>query len=400
MFTLKIKKRGRRFTQRGGRGSGARAKRATARAVKAGRPPPPPPPAKPPPRPQTPKQQQKAAAAKQAKTQRAKVAEAAGLKKKAEYAALKQKNKNGYTIAAKKKANRNTRRKAAAAKKKANKAATQKRVKNKEAANKAAKAKRIQDAEQDGEDGKPPRRPPPPLSKAEKDAYERGKKKREEKDRSAQGRSSSGFFGGLPGMLGALGQLGMAALSGLAALAGLAAQAAGALLGMLATAAKALFDVIGSLLSSIFDSLGGYTNAFKDKDGNPLPCKEQCEKIMANQSTATSNGDKKTLFEEIIRESFGENPKPLAPDEKQKMCTMLSENGDDKTCNDQRILDLINEGNKMNSHNFYTFLTIWITAGYKCELTCGKGCNNCECEEDPERKKICLSKQPAKGPSS
>ena len=192
----------------------------------------------------------------------------------------------------------------------------------------------------------------------------------------------------------------MAALSGLAALAGLAAQAAGALLGMLASAAKALFDIIGSLLSSIFDSLGGYTNAFKDKEGNPLPCKEQCEKILANQSTAISNGDKKTLFEEIIRESFGKNPKPLAPDEKQKMCAMLSQSGDNKTCNDQRILDLINEGNKMNGHNFYTFLTIWITAGYKCQLTCGKGCNNCECEDDPERRKICMSKQPAKGGSS
>ena len=362
MFTLKIKKRGRRFTQRGGRGSGARAKRAAARAVKAGRPPPPPTPPKAPPRPQTPKQQQKAAAAKQAKTQRAKEAKTAGLKKQAEYTELK-KSANKYKIAAKKAANRKTR-KAAFAKQKANKkAATKKRVRNKEAANKKAKAER-------------------------------------KRDKPAQGRSSSGFFGGLPGMLGALGQLGMAALSGLAALAGLAAQAAAALLGMLASAAKALFDIIGNLLSSIFDSLGGYTNAFKDKEGKPLPCKEQCEKIMANQSTATSNGDKKTLFEEIIRESFAKNPKPLAPDEKQKMCAMLSQGGDNKTCDDKRILDLISEGNKMNSHNFYMFLTIWITAAYKCELTCGKGCNNCECEEDANRKKECLSKQPAKGGSS
>jgi hypothetical protein len=347
MFTLKIKKRGRRFTQRGGKG------RAAAR----------PPPSRPKtpkatprpkqrPRPQTPKQQQKAAAAKQAKTQRAKEAKAAGLKKKAEYDALRKSGASKNTIKAKKAANRKTR-KAAFDKKKANKkAATQKRVRNKE------------------------------------------------KDAKKQGSSPSGFLGGLPGMLGALGQLGMAALSGLAALAGLAAQAAAALLGMLANAAKALFDIIGNLLSSIFDSLGGYTNAFKDKDGNPLPCKEQCEKIMANESTATSNADKKTLFEEIIRESFAKNPKPLDPEEKQKMCAMLSQSGDNKTCNDQRILDLINEGNKMNSHNFYTFLTIWITAAYKCQLICGKGCNNCECEEDSDRKKICLSKQPVKSASS
>lgn len=349
MFTLKIKKRGKRFTQRGGRGSGARARRAAARAVKAGRPPParaPTPRAPtPPPRPQTPKQQQKAAASIKAKAERAKTARAAGLAKQKEYQQMKQSGVNPQQIRDKKAANR-TARQVAFSKQKANKkAATQKRVKDKLDADKrkkAAAAKR-------------------------------------------QG-SSPGFFSSMGNALAGLGQLGMAALSGLAALAGMAAQLAGALLGLLATAAKALFDIIGGLLSSIFDSMGGYTNAFKDKDGKPLPCKEQCEKIIANESISAINAEKRSLFEEIIRESFVTNKgSTLNEDEKTRMCAILSKNGDDpKSCNPARIIDLINEGNKMNSHNFYIFLTLWITAGYKC--------SKCECKE--YQGKDCPNKSP------
>ena len=338
MFTLKIKKRGSSFTQRGGRGSGVRARRAAARAVKAGRPPPPPPRPQPAaPRVQTPRQQQKSAAAKAAKTQRAKDAQAAGLKKKAEYDKLRKSGASNNAIRAKKAANR-TARKAAFSKQKANrKAATQKKVKNKQATNAKAKVQRQKTAKKQG--------------------------------------SSPGFFSSMGSALAGLGQLGMAALSGLAALAGMAAQLAGALLGLLATAAKALFDIIGGLLSSIFDSMGGYTNAFKDKDGKPLPCKEQCEKIIANKSVSAINAEKRSLFEEIIRESFVKNKgSALNEDEKTRMCAILSKSGDDpKSCNPARITQLINEGNKMNSHNFYIFLTLWITAGYKC--------SRCECKE-------------------
>jgi hypothetical protein len=345
MFTLKIKKRGKRFTQRGGRGSGARARRAAARAAKAGRPPPPPRAAAPPPRQQTPKQQRKAAASKKAKAERAKTARAAGLAKQKEYQQMKQRGVNSQQIRDKKAANR-TARQAAFSKQKANKkAATQKRVKDKLDADKRKKA-----------------------AAAKK-----------------QG-SSPGFFSSMGNALAGLGQLGMAALSGLAALAGMAAQLAGALLGLLATAAKALFDIIGGLLSSIFDSMGGYTNAFKDKDGKPLPCKEQCEKIIANESISAINAEKRSLFEEIIRESFVTNKgSTLNEDEKTRMCAILSKSGDDpKSCNPARITDLINEGNKMNSHNFYIFLTLWITAGYKC--------SKCECKE--YQGKDCPNKSP------
>jgi hypothetical protein len=350
MFTLKIKKRGERFTQRGGRGSGARARRAAARAAKAGRPPPPPRAATPraatpPPRQQTPKQQRKAAASKKAKAERAKTARAAGLAKQKEYQQMKQSGVNPQQIRDKKTANR-TARQAAFSKQKADKkAATQKRVKDKLDADKRKKA---------------------PAAKR-------------------QG-SSPGFFSSMGSALSGLGQMGMAALSGLAALAGMAAQLAGALLGLLATAAKALFDIIGGLLSSIFDSMGGYTNAFKDKDGKPLPCKEQCEKIIANESISAINAEKRSLFEEIIRESFVTNKgSTLNEDEKIRMCAILSKSGDDpKSCNPARITNLINEGNKMNSHNFYIFLTLWITAGYKC--------SKCECKE--YQGKDCPNKSP------